>query len=93
MYFWNRIPDPETTKPDDWDENAPQRVPDPDAVKPEGWLDDGPEHIPDPDASLPEDWDEEEDGEWEPSLIGGTVCSPVKEIMFLFVVQSSLFSL
>ena len=51
-----RIPDPEAVKPDDWDEDAPQKIPDPNAVKPEGWLDDGPETIPDPDASQPEDW-------------------------------------
>lgn len=66
----NRIPDPETEKPEDWDEDAPQKIPDPDAVKPEGWLDEGPELIPDPEATLPEDWDEEEDGEWEAPLIG-----------------------
>lgn len=52
------------------DEDAPQKISDPDATKPEGWLDDGPEIIPDPDASLPEDWDVEEDGEWEPPMIG-----------------------
>lgn len=51
-----RIPDPEAVKPEDWDEDAPQKIPDPDATKPEGWLDDGPEMIPDPDAEMPEDW-------------------------------------
>ena len=51
-----RIPDPDAVKPEDWDEDAPQKIPDPDATKPEGWLDDGPEMIPDPDAEMPEDW-------------------------------------
>ena len=70
-----RIPDPEASKPDDWDEDAPQNIPDPDAVKPDGWLDDGPELIPDPEATPPEDWDEEEDGEWEPPMIGESTSS------------------
>lgn len=52
----NRIPDPDASKPDDWDEDAPAKIPDPDAVKPDGWLDNGPEYIADPDATLPEDW-------------------------------------
>ncbi len=64
-----RIPDPEASKPEDWDEDAPQKIPDPDAEKPEGWLDEGPELIPDPEATAPEDWDEEEDGEWEAPLV------------------------
>ena len=51
-----RIPDPDAEKPDDWDEDAPQKIPDPDAEKPDDWLDDGPEYIPDPEASMPEDW-------------------------------------
>ncbi len=66
-----RIPDPDAVKPDDWDEDAPPKISDPDAVKPEGWLDDGPEFIPDTSLEMPEDWDEEEDGEWEPPMIGG----------------------
>ena len=52
----SRIPDPDAVKPEDWDEDAPQKIPDPDAEKPEGWLDDGPEYIPDPDAAVPDDW-------------------------------------
>ena len=51
-----RIPDPDAVKPDDWDEDAPQKISDPDAEKPGGWLDEGPEYIPDPDASMPDDW-------------------------------------
>ena len=51
-----RIPDPDAVKPEDWDEDAPQKIPDPNAEKPGGWLDDGPEYIPDPDADTPEDW-------------------------------------
>ena len=56
LLLWHRIPDPEAVKPDDWDEDAPQKIEDPDAVKPDGWLDDGLEYVPDPDASMPEDW-------------------------------------
>lgn len=52
----SRIPDPEAEKPEDWDEDAPQKIADPNAVKPDGWLDDGPEYIPDPDATVPDDW-------------------------------------
>ena len=36
------IPDPNATKPDDWDENAPREIVDEEATKPEGWLDDEP---------------------------------------------------
>ncbi len=43
----HRIPDPDATKPDDWDEDAPRVIPNEDAVKPEGWLDDEPAEIPD----------------------------------------------
>ena len=59
MCVWGlvpRIPDSDAVKPDDWDEDAPQKIPDPNAEKPDGWLDDGPEYIPDPDADMPEDW-------------------------------------
>jgi len=42
-----RIPDPEASKPDDWDEDAPKEIPDEDAVKPEGWLDDEPDEVDD----------------------------------------------
>ena len=44
----HRIPDPEATKPDDWDEDAPREILDEEAEKPEGWLDDEPEEIDDP---------------------------------------------
>lgn len=43
-----RIPDPEASKPDDWDEDAPREILDEDAEKPEGWLDNEPEEIDDP---------------------------------------------
>ena len=43
-----RIPDPEASKPDDWDEDAPKEILDEEAEKPEGWLDDEPEEIDDP---------------------------------------------
>ena len=47
-----RIADPDATKPDDWDEDAPYEIPDEEAVKPEGWLDDEPEFVPDPGWSM-----------------------------------------
>lgn len=65
LYLVFRIADPEASKPEDWDEEAPPKIADPDATKPDGWLDEGPELIPDPEATPPEDWDDEEDGEWE----------------------------
>lgn len=43
-----RIPDPTATKPEDWDEDAPEMIPDEEAVKPEGWLDEEPLEIDDP---------------------------------------------
>jgi Calreticulin family len=43
-----RIPDPDATKPDDWDEDEPYEILDEEAQKPEGWLDDEPLSIPDP---------------------------------------------
>ena len=58
-----KIPDPEASKPEDWDENAPQRILDESAEKPSGWLDEEPDMIADPDAVRPEDWDDEMDGE------------------------------
>lgn len=61
-----QIPDPEATKPADWDDR--KKIPDPEDEKPEGW-DDIPAQIPDPDATKPDDWDDEEDGEWEPPMI------------------------
>ena len=58
-----KIPDPEASKPEDWDESAPQKIVDDSAEKPSGWLDDEPDMIADPDAVRPEDWDDEMDGE------------------------------
>jgi hypothetical protein len=46
----SRIPDPDATKPEDWDEDAPYEILDEDAEKPEGWLVDEPLNIPDPGA-------------------------------------------
>jgi len=59
------IPDPDATKPEDWDER--EKIDDPEDTKPEDF--DKPEHIPDPEAKKPEDWDDEMDGEWEPPMI------------------------
>ena len=70
-----KIPDPEASKPDDWDENAPQKIVDESAEKPSGWLDEEPDMIADPDAVRPEDWDDEMDGDWEPALINNLACA------------------
>jgi hypothetical protein len=51
-----QIKDPEATKPEDWDENAPRTISDPAATKPEGWLDDEPATVADPQANMPGDW-------------------------------------
>ena len=61
-----RIPDPEATKPEDWDERA--TIPDETDVKPDGY-DDIPAKIVDAEATKPDDWDEEDDGAWEAPLI------------------------
>lgn len=45
-----RVADPEATKPDDWDEDAPRQIEDEDAEKADGWLDDEPAEIDDPGA-------------------------------------------
>ena len=47
-----RVADPEASKPDDWDEDAPRQIEDPEDEKPEGWLDDEPEEIDDPGEQL-----------------------------------------
>merc|ERR1712198_476438 len=72
-----KIPDPEATKPDDWDESAPKQILDEDAVKPSDWLDEEPDMIPDPEAEKPDDWDVDMDGDWEAPLIDNPVCTSV----------------
>lgn len=69
-----RIPDPDATKPDDWDEDAPYEIVDESATKPDDWLDDEPAMIPDPEAEKPEDWDDEEDGDWVPPMVPNPKC-------------------
>ncbi|XP_047326722.1 calreticulin-like [Impatiens glandulifera] len=56
-----QIKDPNSKKPEDWDDN--EFIADPEDKKPEGY-DDIPKEVVDPEAKKPEDWDEEEDGEW-----------------------------
>ncbi|KAL3896355.1 MAG: hypothetical protein SGCHY_004128 [Lobulomycetales sp.] len=68
------IPDPDATKPDDWDEDAPKEILDEDATMPEDWLTDEPESIPDPETEKPEDWDDEEDGEWTAPTVPNPKC-------------------
>ncbi|KAI5739199.1 hypothetical protein M8J77_016227 [Diaphorina citri] len=69
-----KIPDPEVTKPEDWDEDEPYEIEDVEAHKPDGWLSDEPKLIPDPSAVKPADWDEEMDGEWEAPQIENPLC-------------------
>nr|GMD05674.1 calnexin homolog 1-like [Ipomoea batatas] len=52
------IPDPDDTKPEDWDERA--KIPDPDAKKPDDWDENAPMEIPDEDAVKPEGWLDDE---------------------------------
>lgn len=66
--------DPEASKPEDWDEDAPQFIPNPNDVKPEDWLDDEPDTVPDPKAVKPADWNDEEDGEWLAPIIENPKC-------------------
>ena len=69
-----RIADPEATKPEDWDEDAPFEIVDTDAVKPEDWLENEPKLIPDPEATKPEDWEDEEDGDWVAPTVPNPKC-------------------
>lgn len=69
-----RIPDPEATKPEDWDEDEPLEVVDTEATRPDDWLEDEPTTIPDPEAEKPEDWDDEEDGDWIPPSVPNPKC-------------------
>ncbi|KAJ9062735.1 hypothetical protein DSO57_1007646 [Entomophthora muscae] len=70
-----RIPDPEATKPEDWDESQPRQIPDETAVKPEDWLDNEPLEIPDPKSVKPEDWSDEDDGDWIAPTIENPKCA------------------
>jgi hypothetical protein len=53
MHNRRRIADPDASKPEDWDEDAPRQVEDDEAEKPEGWLDDEPAEVDDPGARCP----------------------------------------
>ncbi|KAK8962877.1 hypothetical protein KSP40_PGU004498 [Platanthera guangdongensis] len=55
------IPDPDDTKPEDWDERA--KISDTDAVKPDDWDEDAPVEIEDADAVKPEGWLDDEPDE------------------------------
>uniref|UniRef100_A0A8C9RF24 Si:ch211-274f20.2 n=1 Tax=Scleropages formosus TaxID=113540 RepID=A0A8C9RF24_SCLFO len=48
------IPDPDDTKPTDWDDR--RRIPDPTAAKPSDWDEKAPERIPDHTAQKPPGW-------------------------------------
>jgi len=54
--FFSRIPDLEAKKPDDWDENAPEKIVDTSVKKPSDWLDQEPELVPVEKAVKPNDW-------------------------------------
>mmetsp|Transcript_97742 Transcript_97742/g.179090 ORF Transcript_97742/g.179090 Transcript_97742/m.179090 type:complete len:394 (+) Transcript_97742:90-1271(+) len=67
MGLAKEIPDPESIKPDDWEEES--FIDDPEEPKPEGWIDREFQRIRDPKATKPPDWDEAEDGLWEAPMI------------------------
>ncbi|KYR01999.1 calnexin [Tieghemostelium lacteum] len=69
-----KIPEPGAEKPDDWDESQPAKIPDASAQKPEDWLDNEPLVIVNPEDVKPEEWNDEDDGEWEPSMINNPKC-------------------
>ncbi|SCV67738.1 BQ2448_5349 [Microbotryum intermedium] len=69
-----KIADPTATKPEDWDEDAPETIEDADATKPDDWYEDEPAQIPDPDAEQPEEWSSEDDGDWEAPMIPNPKC-------------------
>ncbi|VDP10238.1 unnamed protein product [Soboliphyme baturini] len=71
------IPDPNSKKPDDWDEAIPEFIEDVNAVKPTDWLEDESEYVPSDTAKKPEDWDEDMDGKWEPPQIKNPKCATV----------------
>ncbi|KAG9150871.1 hypothetical protein Leryth_003008 [Lithospermum erythrorhizon] len=52
------IPDPDDTKPEDWDERA--KIPDPEVSKPDDWDEDEPLEIEDEEAEKPEGWLDDE---------------------------------
>lgn len=56
------IPDPNATKPADWDDRA--SIPDAEDVKPENWDAEHPRKVVDPEAKKPDDWDEATQGAW-----------------------------
>jgi calnexin len=62
------IPDPEDSKPEDWDDRA--KIPDPDATKPDDWDEDAPREIEDAEAERPEGWlDDEPDEVDDPDAV------------------------
>jgi calnexin len=72
-----RIPDPEATKPEDWNEDAPFEIVDEEATMPEDWLENEPLAVPDPEAEKPVDWDDEEDGDWVAPTVPNPKCDNV----------------
>mmetsp|Transcript_96572 Transcript_96572/g.177557 ORF Transcript_96572/g.177557 Transcript_96572/m.177557 type:complete len:399 (+) Transcript_96572:95-1291(+) len=67
MGLTQEIPDPESIKPEDWEDES--FIDDPEEPKPEGWVDREFQRIRDPKATRPPDWDESEDGVWEAPMI------------------------
>lgn len=61
------IPDPEATKPADWDER--EKIVDPEDTKPEDWDAKYPRMIPDATAEQPADWNEAANGVWTAPLV------------------------
>ena len=66
--------DPSSSKPVDWDEDAPEKVPDASVNKPGDWLDEAPTLVSDSTAKRPDDWNDYDDGEWEPPLVPNPDC-------------------
>ena len=87
-----RIPDETATKPDDWDEDAPETIIDESATMPSDWREDLQELIPDPDAEKPQDWDDEMDGTWEAALISES-CYSNPTLVFVLRGQQILATL
>lgn len=69
-----KIADPESHKPEDWNEDEPAQIVDTTATRPDGWLENEEELVPDAEATKPDDWDTDMDGEWEPPLVANPLC-------------------
>lgn len=69
-----KMADPNSMKPDDWDEEEPRMIDDLAASMPTGWVEDAEKRIEDATAKKPADWDDEEDGDWEAPVVDNPDC-------------------